>query len=65
MNIKKFATNKALDIVLDEKTISFSRIYVFACTCKKTNPNANPKSVIAKQIIALVTISPIYFMFDL
>ena len=31
--------------------------YVFACTCKKTNPKANPKRVITKQAIAVLKIS--------
>jgi hypothetical protein len=35
--------------------------YVFACTCKKTKPKPNPKSVIPKQQAAVVTISPIIF----
>jgi hypothetical protein len=37
--------------------------YVFACTCKKTKPKPNPKSVIPKQQAAVVTISPIIFFF--
>lgn len=37
--------------------------YVFACTCKNTNPKPNPKSVITKQTTAVVTISPIFFLF--
>jgi hypothetical protein len=36
---------------------------VFACTCKKTKPKPNPKSVIPKQQAAVVTISPINFIF--
>jgi hypothetical protein len=36
--------------------------YVFACTCKKTKPKPNPKSVIPKQQAAVVTISPIIFL---
>lgn len=35
--------------------------YVLACTCKKTNPKPNPKSVITKQTTAVVIISPIFF----
>ena len=37
--------------------------YVFACTCKKTKPKPNPKSVIPKQQAAVVIISPIIFFF--
>ena len=36
--------------------------YVFACTCKKTKPKPNPKSVIPTQQAAVVTISPIIFL---
>ncbi len=40
-----------------------TRFYVFAWTCKKTNPKASPKSVIPKQTKAVVKISPIiYFL---
>ena len=38
----------------------FCKNYVFAWTCKNTNPKANPKSVIPQQIKAVVKISPIF-----
>ena len=34
--------------------------YVFACTCKNTNPKANPKRVITQQQRATLKISPIF-----
>jgi len=63
MNIKKLPSKKVFFEL--EVFVFRPRIYVFACTCKNTNPNANPKSVIPTQIIAVVTISPIFLMFDL
>ena len=48
------------EICYTEKGINRTN-YVFACTCKKTKPKANPKSVIPKQQAAVVTISPIIF----
>jgi hypothetical protein len=41
-----------------------TRFYVFAWTCKKTNPKASPKSVIPKQTKAVVKISPIIFFYN-
>jgi hypothetical protein len=35
---------------------------VFACTCKKTNPKANPKRVITQQHAATLIISAIIFI---
>ena len=36
---------------------SIGKPYVLACTCKKTNPNANPKRVSTKHKIATLIIS--------
>jgi hypothetical protein len=36
--------------------------YALDCTCKKANPKANPKRVIAQQVAAVVMISPIWFV---
>jgi hypothetical protein len=35
--------------------------YVLACTCKNTNPKANPNKVIKQQEIATLIISDINF----
>ena len=60
MDIKNLAKNKKFN----QEIVDFpTNNYVFACTFKNTNPNANPKSVIAKQIIAVVMISPIFLIF--
>ena len=40
--------------------ILWFQIYVFACTCKKTNPKANPKRVIRKEIVPALIISCIF-----
>ena len=39
--------------------------YEFACTCKNTNPRANPNKVMKKQEIATLIISDIIIEFIL
>ena len=48
---------------LETSKITLKYSYVFAWTCKNTNPKANPKIVIAKHVAAVVKISPSIFLF--
>jgi len=59
----KLLINKKIPNVLLNSIIFLSGSssdYVFSCTCKKTNPNANPNKVIPQQIAIVVKISPIF-----
>jgi hypothetical protein len=60
---------KLMELLRDQpsplNSIYFFLYYEFACTCKNTNPRANPNKVMKKQEIATLIISDILIKFIL